>query len=203
MADRRHHGEGEHDQRHVAMPTVPGAGLVVIGSEFILDSLEAVLDRPTVPFDEDEGFDARSDRAPGGEERQVAVGDAATDQQPAGPQARSLLVIFGGVEIGELEIGPVMESRALGSLARRQPPPSGGIEASSDLICGADDGGFAGPGSEVMVGVDPEYVALAGTAQRLLVITHTIDAVGRHPGERDRLTVQRGLEVEVGEEVGA
>ena len=74
--------------------------------------------------------------------------------------------------------------------------------ASSDLICGAGDGGFAGPGSEVMVGVDPEYVALAGTAQRLLDITHTIDAVGRHPGERDRLTVQRGLEVEVGEEVG-
>ena len=40
VADRRHHGEREHDERHVAMPTVPGAGLIVIEAEFILGGLE-------------------------------------------------------------------------------------------------------------------------------------------------------------------
>src|SRR5271154_1563875 len=30
MADHRHHGKGEHDHRHVAMPAMPGSALVVI-----------------------------------------------------------------------------------------------------------------------------------------------------------------------------
>jgi hypothetical protein len=43
MADRSHHGEGERDQRNMAVPTVPGPGLVVVEAELVLGGLEAVL----------------------------------------------------------------------------------------------------------------------------------------------------------------
>ena len=51
VADCRHHAEREHDERHVTMPAMPGAGLVVIEPELILGRLEGVLDRPAVPFE--------------------------------------------------------------------------------------------------------------------------------------------------------
>ena len=51
MADRGHHGEGQHDERDVAVPTMPGTGLVVIEAEFVLGGFEAVLDRPAMAFD--------------------------------------------------------------------------------------------------------------------------------------------------------
>ena len=47
MLDGRHHGEGKHDQRDMPMPAMPGPGLVVIETELVFGSLEAVLDRPT------------------------------------------------------------------------------------------------------------------------------------------------------------
>ena len=50
MADGGGHGEGEHDQGDVAMPAVPGAGLVVVEAELVLGGLEAVLDGPAVAF---------------------------------------------------------------------------------------------------------------------------------------------------------
>ncbi len=56
MADRRHHGEGEHHQGHVTMPTMPGSALVVIEPEFVLRGLKAVLDRPSMAFDRDQRF---------------------------------------------------------------------------------------------------------------------------------------------------
>ena len=122
----------------------------MVEAEFVPGGLEAVLDRPAVAFDQDQLFDARSGRAPNGEERQVASGDIAADPQPAGPeiagpQARSVLIIFVRLEVGERELSPVVQPRALGSLARRQPPPGGGIEALRDRICGAGDGWFSGP----------------------------------------------------------
>jgi hypothetical protein len=51
MADDRHHGEGEHHKRHVAMPTMPGSALVVVESELVLRGLKTVLDRPPMAFD--------------------------------------------------------------------------------------------------------------------------------------------------------
>ena len=92
----------------MAMPSVPGAGLVVIEPEFVLGGFEAILDRPAMPFDRDQGLDVCSGRAPGGEEREIAIRDAAADQETARPQARLFLVIFARVEVGELEIGPVV-----------------------------------------------------------------------------------------------
>ena len=80
MADHRHHGKGEHHHRHVAMPAMPGSALVVIEAELVFGSLKTVLDRPAMAFDRDQRFDGRSCRAPGGEEGEVIIGDATTDQ---------------------------------------------------------------------------------------------------------------------------
>ena len=35
MADRGHHGEGEHRQGHVTVPAMPGSALVVIEPELV------------------------------------------------------------------------------------------------------------------------------------------------------------------------
>ena len=85
MTDCGHHGEGEHDERDVAMPAMPGARFIVVEPEFVLGRLETILDRPAMSFDPDQGFDARSDRTPSGEEGHVAVGDIAADQQTPRP----------------------------------------------------------------------------------------------------------------------
>ena len=59
--------------------------LVVVEAEFVLGGLEAILDRPAMSFDLDQGFDAGSGRTPSGEEGHVAVGDVAADQQAPRP----------------------------------------------------------------------------------------------------------------------
>jgi hypothetical protein len=64
MTDDSHHGEGEHDERDMAVPAMPGAGLVVmavpampgaglvvIETELVLGSLEAVLDGAAAALD--------------------------------------------------------------------------------------------------------------------------------------------------------
>src|SRR4051812_16293497 len=49
-ADGRHHGKGQHDERNVPMPAMPGTGLVVIETEFVFGRLEAVLYGPALSF---------------------------------------------------------------------------------------------------------------------------------------------------------
>ena len=44
MLDGSHHGEGEHDERDVTMPAVPGSGFVVVEPELVFGCLEAVFD---------------------------------------------------------------------------------------------------------------------------------------------------------------
>ena len=51
MANDGHHGEGEHNERDMPVPAVPGARLVVIQTEFVLSGFETVLDGPTMAFD--------------------------------------------------------------------------------------------------------------------------------------------------------
>ena len=80
MADHRHHGKGEHHHRHVAMPAMPGSALVVIEAELVFGGLKTVLDRPAMTFDRDQRFDGCSCWAPGGEEGEVIIGEATTDQ---------------------------------------------------------------------------------------------------------------------------
>ena len=65
VPDRGHHGEGQHHQRYVTVPSVPRAGFIMVKPEFVLGSLETVFDRPTSPFDCDQSFDQSSHLAPG------------------------------------------------------------------------------------------------------------------------------------------
>ena len=67
------------------VPSVPGACLVMVEAELVLGGLEAVLDGPAMPFHLDERLDGRPGRAPCLEEGQIAIGDAAPDQQTACP----------------------------------------------------------------------------------------------------------------------
>ena len=80
MSDRGHHGEGKHYQGHMTVPAMPGSALVVIEPELVFRGFKAVLDRPSVAFDCDERFNGCSYWAPGGEEGEVIIGDATTDQ---------------------------------------------------------------------------------------------------------------------------
>ncbi len=73
MAYHRHHGEGEHHQRNVTVPAMPGSALVVIETKLVLRRLKAVLDRPPMAFDRHQRFDRRSRWAPGGEEGEETV----------------------------------------------------------------------------------------------------------------------------------
>ena len=57
MLDGSHHGEGEHDERDVTMPAVPGSGFVVVEPELVFGCLETVFDRPAVSFDVDKCLD--------------------------------------------------------------------------------------------------------------------------------------------------
>ena len=43
VTDRRQHGEGQHYQRDVAVPAMPGSGLVMIEAEFGLRRLKGIL----------------------------------------------------------------------------------------------------------------------------------------------------------------
>src|SRR5271155_261653 len=75
VLDGSHHGEGEHDERDVTMPAVPGSGFVVVEPELVFGCLEAVLDRPAMALDADQGLDRGPCRTPGGEVGEIAVGD--------------------------------------------------------------------------------------------------------------------------------
>ena len=104
MSDRRHHGEGEHSHGNVTMPAMPGSALVVIEAEFVFRGLETVLDRPPMAFDGDQRFDGCCSWTPGGEEGEIAIGDATTDQQTTRPQSLIGAVGLFGLEIGQFEI---------------------------------------------------------------------------------------------------
>jgi hypothetical protein len=44
MTDRRHHGEGQYDQRHMTVPAVPEIGLFVIETKFVFGGFYAIFD---------------------------------------------------------------------------------------------------------------------------------------------------------------
>jgi len=164
VADHCHHGEREHDQRYVAMPSMPRSGFVVVEAEFVLGRLEAVLDRPAVDFGVHERVDPGPGRAPGREERQFAVRDMSSDQQAAGPHPLASFTVIGSLDVREFEIGPVVQSCTLRALACRQAMPSGGIEILSDLACRAENRGLPHLGAKVMVGANAEDIAFPGSA---------------------------------------
>src|SRR3954447_256135 len=80
-ADGGQHREGQHDERDVPVPAVPGAGLVVVEAKFVFSRLEAVLNGPAPALDRHQGFHSGPGGAPGGEKGQVAISDIAADQK--------------------------------------------------------------------------------------------------------------------------
>src|SRR4249919_3144063 len=92
MLDGSHHAEGEHDERDVTMPAVPGSGFVVVEPELVFGCLEAILDRPAMALDADQGLDRSPCRTPGGEVGEIAVGDITPDQQASCPKDLAVMV---------------------------------------------------------------------------------------------------------------
>src|SRR5271163_5183360 len=119
----------------MAMPAMPGAGFIMVEAEFVLGRLEAFLDPPTCSFHADESVDRRAVRTPGGEIGAFTIGDAASDQQTARPQARRRGVELRGVEIGQRAIGPVVEPLSLGAEARGQTLPCFCGQVPGDIFC--------------------------------------------------------------------
>src|SRR5512147_2366890 len=70
-----------------------------------LGGLEAVLDRPAATFGTDQGLDGRALRAPGGQKGQALVGEAASDEQAARPQAMAARIALSlCLEVRQLQI---------------------------------------------------------------------------------------------------
>ena len=141
MADHRHHGEGEHHQRNVAMPSMPRSALVVIEPELVFRGLKTVLDRPPMAFDRHQRFDGCSRWTPGAEEGEITIGDISTDQQTSRPKTMMCVVKFFDLEICQFEIAPIMQPRSFGSGPCRQAFPVGRAPRLGDV------GGLAGDGS--------------------------------------------------------
>src|SRR5271168_1055136 len=102
----------------MAMPAMPGTSFIMIEAEFVLGCLETFLDPPTCSFHVDQSVDRRAVRTPGGEIGAFTIGDTASDQQTARPQARSGGIELFGVKIGQRTIGPVVEPFSLGAEPR-------------------------------------------------------------------------------------
>src|SRR5438309_11613113 len=139
MSDRGHHGEGEHYQGHMTVPAMPGSALVVIEPELVFRGFKATLDRPSMAFDCGQRFNGRSCWAPSGEEGEVIIGDATTDQETACPQTVICTVELPGLEIGQFEIAPIMQPRSFGSVPCRQAFPVGRTPRRGDVRSGARD----------------------------------------------------------------
>src|SRR6202048_5048869 len=183
MADRRHHGEGEHHQGNVAMPPMPGSALVVIEPELVFRDLKTVLDRPPMAFDRHQCFDGCSCWTPGGEEGEIAIGDMTTDQQTACPQTLICAVEFFDLKIGQFEITPIMQPRSFGSGPCRQAFPVGRAPRPGDVGGLAGDRSLLAPGLKHMSAADSEYIAFACPAQLLFDIANTVDGVTSNPLE--------------------
>src|SRR5450631_1987951 len=183
MADHRHHGEGEHHQRNVAMPPMPGSALVVIEPELVFRGLKTVLDRPAMAFDRHQRFDGCCRWTPGGEEGEIAIGDMTTDEQTACPKTMICAVKFFAPEIGQFEIAPIVQPRSFGSGPCREAFPIGRAPRPGDVRGLAGDWPPLAPGLKHMSAADPEYIAFSCPSQLLFDIANTVDSIASNPLE--------------------
>ena len=93
MPDGRHHGKGQHHERDVPVPAMPGAGLVVRQTQFRLGGLERILDRPAPPFHRHQRLDRGASRAPGREEGEFPIREAAATQAKGTSASMALSII--------------------------------------------------------------------------------------------------------------
>ena len=138
MTDDGRQGKGQHDQRDMTVPAMPGTAFVVIEAEFVLGGLETVLDSPAMAFDQHQLLHWRALGAPGGEEGQIAIGNVAADQETSRPLSSEGTVVFAGIEIDQFEIGPVVQARTFGSFggdrARDHPARDLGLRRETHFI---------------------------------------------------------------------
>src|ERR1700692_3917894 len=92
-----------------------------------------VLDSPAMAFDKHHVLHGRAFGAPGREEGPIAVGNVAADQETPRPLSGEGAVVFAGIEIGQFEIGPVVQARTFGSFGCRRAPPSACCWKPTDL----------------------------------------------------------------------
>lgn len=121
VTDDGHHCEGEHDQRDMPAPAMSESGLVVIEAKLALGRFEAVIDHPVRPFYRYQLCQGCALGTPGREEGKVSrIGDAAPDQQTARLWAGERIAVFAGIEIGQFEVGPIVQPRTFGLVSSRQ-----------------------------------------------------------------------------------
>src|SRR5260370_35913910 len=99
--------------------------------------------------------------APGGEEGEVTIGDATTDQETARPQTIICTVEWLGLEVGQFEITPIVQPRSFGSGSRRQALPVGRAPRPGEACGRTGDRRAVGPGSKHIGAADPPPRAFA------------------------------------------
>src|ERR1700746_2383795 len=161
----------------MAMPAMPRASLIVVKTEFVLGCFDAVLDGPAMAFHRHQLLDGRAFGAPRGEKGQAAVGNIAADQKTPRPLPSKVAVVFADVEIGQLEIGPVVPARAFGSLAGRQAAPSLLGKALRDRSGRAADNLLLAPRAEHVIGSHTQNIAFAFITKQSLDLSRAIHGV--------------------------
>ena len=131
----------------------------MIETEFVLGGLEAVFDSPATAFHRDQFFRGRALGAPGGEERHSTIGNVAADQQPSRPLPGECAIVLRDIEVGEFQIGPVVQAWILipsPDDKRRQRLG----KALCDLGGGAADKLFLSPGADTWLAATPRTYPL-------------------------------------------
>src|SRR3954463_15269172 len=166
------------------MPAMPGPRLVVIEPKLGLRRLERILDRPAMPLNRHQSFDPSSGWAPGREERELAIRDAAPDQKPARPQTGLPFGVRAGIEVGQLAIRPVVQPLAFRAVPRGEALPGALLEPCGDRLGGAGNGRLVAPGGEPIRGIRAQHIALASPSQPDLDLATPIHGVRGYPTER-------------------
>ena len=115
---------------------------------------------------------------------QAAVSNIAADQKTSRPLPGKVIVVFAGVEIGQLKIDPVVPAWTFGPFAGRQAAPGLFGKALRDRGCGAGDRLLFAPGMEHVIGSNTQNITFACLAQQRLDFSRAIHAVRCHERER-------------------
>jgi hypothetical protein len=167
MPDDGHHCEGEHDQRDMTVPAMPGARLVVIEAEFVFGGFETVLDGPAMAFDRYQFFMG------------VFLGHHVEKK------ARSPLAMFRRISRPRVHF-PVRvllyslaskQACAFGSIACRQASPCAFGKILRNLRGAPANHLLLTPGMEQMIGGNTQDITLARFAERGFEFSRAIYAV--------------------------
>ena len=194
MADDGHHGEGEHDEGDMAVPAMPGAGIVMIEAEFILGSFKTIRDSPAMTFHRDQlciGVPL------GHQVEKKARSPVAMLRRIKRPRVHSPARVSAR-EIGQFDVGPVVQTRPVGSFTGRQASPSGLGKALRNRGGGAADKLRLAPGMEHTIGGNAHNIALARIAKQRFDHSRAIHGIRRDEGERHlrddrRVTIRRAI----------